>query len=130
MSDTSPPEPADEIRLSLPAQAVYARVARLAVTGLASRLDFTYHDIEDLRIAVGEVCGILLADDLAGERGARVVLRCLVSADALRVETRREPAGATAEISELSHDILGAVVDEVDIDPEAAIIAIVKRRQG
>lgn len=130
MSDTSPPDPADEIRLSLPAQAVYGRVARLAVTGLASRLDYTYHDIEDLRIAIGEVCGILLTDDHIGDRGARVILRCLVSPDALRVETRREPAGATTEISELSHDILCAVVDEVGIDPEAATIAIVKRRQG
>lgn len=126
MSDTSPPDPADEIRLSLPAQAVYGRVARLAVTGLASRLDFTYHDIEDLRIAIGEVCGILLG----GDPGSRLVLRCLVSPDALRVETRREPVGAPSQISTMSNDILAAVVDEVDIDIEAATITIRKRRQG
>jgi serine/threonine-protein kinase RsbW len=35
-------------------------VLRTTTAGLAARLDFTLDDIEDLRIAVGEACAIVL----------------------------------------------------------------------
>ena len=44
----------------LPATGAYLSVLRTATAGLASRLDFTIDDIEDLRIAVDEACAMLL----------------------------------------------------------------------
>jgi serine/threonine-protein kinase RsbW len=45
----------------MPAEGAYLSVLRTATAGLAARLDFTLDEIEDLRIAVDEACGILLA---------------------------------------------------------------------
>ncbi len=113
----------DEIRLSLPGLPTYARVARLAVTGLASRLGFTYDQIEDLRIAIGEVSGVMF-DGASG----RLTLTCSVSDDALRIETTRVPPGEDLVLTELSQEILQAVVDQFDIDHGGGRIDITKRR--
>ncbi|HEX8001177.1 MAG TPA: anti-sigma regulatory factor [Mycobacteriales bacterium] len=50
----------DVVTLRLPAQGAYLAVLRTAAAGLASRLNFTLDDIEDLRIAVDEACAMLL----------------------------------------------------------------------
>ena len=113
----------DEIRLTLPAVASYARVARLAVTGLASRLGFTYDELEDLRIAVGEVFGVLVPVAGAG----RLTVRCRVEGSDLAVEISRDPLLPTAEITELTRQILAAMVDEATIDDHQARIRVVKR---
>ena len=49
-----------DVELRLPAQSAYVSVLRMTTAGLAARLDFTLDDIEDLRIAVGEACALLL----------------------------------------------------------------------
>ena len=49
-----------EIRLSVPARADYVHVLRSVVASVAAKLDFSYDDIEDLRLAVDEACAYLL----------------------------------------------------------------------
>ena len=44
----------------MPADTAYVAVLRTTTAGLAARLDFTLDDIEDLRIAVGEACAMVL----------------------------------------------------------------------
>ena len=56
----------DVVVLRLPAQGAYLSVLRTATASLASRLDFTIDDIEDLRIAVDEACAMLLSQAVAG----------------------------------------------------------------
>jgi serine/threonine-protein kinase RsbW len=50
----------------MPADGAYLSVLRTATAGLAARLDFTLDEIEDLRIAVDEACGMLLAQAAPG----------------------------------------------------------------
>lgn len=59
-------EPADVVTIRIPATGAYLSVLRTATASLASRLDFTLDEIEDLRIAVDEACAMLLADAVAG----------------------------------------------------------------
>jgi len=115
---------AEEINLTLPARVQYARVARLTVTGLASRMGFTYDEIEDLRIAVGEMCGLLL-DDGPG----RLSLHCELSQDLLVVEATRQPVGGPVQLTELSRQILAAVVDQFDMDAGAGFVRVAKRHR-
>ncbi|MCU1499983.1 MAG: anti-sigma factor RsbW [Acidimicrobiales bacterium] len=115
----------EEVRLTLPASVDYARVARLAVTGVASRMGFSYDEIEDLRIAVGELCSVLL--DGTGEQ---LVFHCTLGIDQLAVEVSRIPAGGPVAVTDLSREILVAVVDEAEIDTVQAVVRFVKRRQG
>lgn len=115
---------ADEIRLTVPALADFARVVRLAVSGLASRNGFAYDDVEDIRIAVGEVFGILVDPD---DRTARLRFSTRLTDDGLEVRAERVPPAAIVAPSDLSDQILGAVVDVAEVDPERGSIALTKR---
>ncbi len=55
-----------EIDITVPAEGAYLAVLRTAAAGLAARLNFTLDDIEDLRIAVDEACGLPLHDAAPG----------------------------------------------------------------
>lgn len=113
----------DEIRLSLPALFPYGRVARLAVTGLASRNGYSYDDVEDLRIAIGEVFGLLVPRE---SEGARLELTCVLLPDALDITAARAPAVPVERVTDLSRQILDAVVDRSTLDEERGTIRIVK----
>jgi len=54
--------PRADVELRLPADGVYVSVVRTTTAGLAARLDFLIDDIEDLRIAVGEACAMVLPE--------------------------------------------------------------------
>ena len=44
----------DYVEMRVPAKPQYVSVMRLTISGLASRMGFSYDDIEDLKIATGE----------------------------------------------------------------------------
>jgi serine/threonine-protein kinase RsbW len=69
MADSGSPsrrEVQDRVTIQMPAEGAYLSVLRTATAGLAARLDFTLDEIEDLRIAVDEACGMLLAQAAPG----------------------------------------------------------------
>jgi serine/threonine-protein kinase RsbW len=51
----------DEIKLSLPFKSEYVSIARLAVSGIASRIGFDTETIEDIKVAVAEVCNRIIS---------------------------------------------------------------------
>lgn len=63
----TPSPSSDEIRLAIPAQSEYGRLARVTVAGLALRLGFSHTEVEDLRLAVDE--GLILLLDGTEEAG-------------------------------------------------------------
>lgn len=44
------------VELKIPCKPEYVGVARLAILGVASRMKFSYDQVEDVRLAVGEAC--------------------------------------------------------------------------
>lgn len=44
----------DFIEMKVPAKAEYVGVVRLSISGIASRMGFSYDDIEDLKVAISE----------------------------------------------------------------------------
>jgi serine/threonine-protein kinase RsbW len=52
----APPETARGLRLQIPSSPEWVRVVRLAVLGVASRMKFSYDDVEDIKLAVSEAC--------------------------------------------------------------------------
>jgi serine/threonine-protein kinase RsbW len=73
----------DVVLLTVPADGGYLGVLRTATAGLAARLHFALDEIEDLRIAVDEACGMLLS--VAGPQ-AELECRFSVTDDALAVQ--------------------------------------------
>jgi serine/threonine-protein kinase RsbW len=123
-------EPA--VQIETPATGEYLAVVRAAATGLAAGLNFTYEQIDDLRIAVDEACAQLLA-----HRGGAGTLRVAYAVEdaALRVEVTVDPDRDGRPPDLLPKDsfgwqILRAVVDEVDEHIEDGRVLLAFRKRG
>jgi hypothetical protein len=102
----------DEVRLVVPATPEFLRLARITAAGLAGRLGFTFDQVEDLRLAIDELCFGLTGPE--GRPGDRVEVRYLVGPSSLEVEGTAlfEGDRRPAKLSELSKVILDALVDD------------------
>ena len=122
---------ADEVRLVVPARPEVLRLARVTAAGLAGRLGFSYDEIEDLRLAIDELCFGLTGP--TGRHGT-VELVYLIQPGRLEVVGLGSflediiPIGLT----DLSRVILSALVDEHDLTsgPEGPRFRLVKRRHS
>ncbi len=103
----------DEVRLVLPALPAYLRLARLTAAALASGLGFTFDDVEDLRIAVDELCYLLIGP--GGQPGS-MLLTFVMDGRQLSITGEGTAGPEPAELAELSEQILAAVVDDYDVD--------------
>ena len=106
-----------DVRLVVPASPEYLRLVRLTAAGLASRLGFTFDEVEDLRIAVDELCFHLLggADDDPSDDSRTMDLVYSASPDSITITGRTGLPGAVPETSDLSEQILDALVDEHEV---------------
>lgn len=118
----------DVVVLRLPAQGAYLSVLRTATASLASRLDFTIDDIEDLRIAVDEACAMLLGQSVAGaDLSCRFELADGAIAVAVSVPTLdgSEPSRDT-----FAWTVLTALAGQVDSAADADKIVTITLRKG
>jgi len=120
----------DLVTLRLPAVGAYLSVLRTATASLASRLDFTIDDIEDLRIAVDEACAMLLSQAVAGAD-----LECAfeLTSDAVSVSV----SVLTMEGEQPSRDtfawtVLTALAGEVDssVDADSRVTLSLRKRRA
>lgn len=122
---------AAEVRLSLPADADYAGVARLTAAGVAARSGCGYDDIEDIRIAVGEACSMLIG---LHHRHGSIEMVFEVRADALAVEMcglfGDGALPSDGDVAALSDQILAAVVDDYEYEPRSHTVRFCKNRVG
>lgn len=120
----------DEVKLAVPATPEFVRLARVTAAGLASRLGFTFDDVDDLRLAIDELCFALIG---ARGRSGTMRLSYRMGPDGLEVlgagQFTDDP-GLTPGLSDLSSRILDALVDEHEISDNggAPEFRIVKRR--
>jgi serine/threonine-protein kinase RsbW len=127
-----PPVATGEVRLEVPAAPEFLRISRIMAAGVASRVGFTLDEVEDLRIAIDEVCFSLVG---ARGRAGTITLRYLLDTDQLVVEgTSRFSDGLGNEptVSALSTQILAAVVDECELSAgaEGPQFRLVKRHRS
>lgn len=130
-----------DVRLVVPASPEYLRLVRLTAAGLASRLGFTFDEVEDLRIAVDELCFHLLgeADPAAAPSGGTssggidedrtMDLVYSAGSDSITIIGRTGLSGAVPEPSELSEQILDALVDEHEVMGEGGMITFRLKKQ-
>ncbi len=120
-----------EVRLAVPAQPEYLRMTRILAAGVASRVGFTLDEVDDLRIAIDELCFSLVGP---GGRDGIVTVRYQVLPDGLVVEGEGHfPDGTHHEplLSPLSMQILHAVSDECELEAglDGPTFRLVKRRR-
>jgi serine/threonine-protein kinase RsbW len=100
-----------QITITFPAKAEFLRLARLTSADAGSRAGFDYEDIDDLRIAVSELCVLV-----SGQGDGEITLAFAVSPGTVGVDGRASP-GAVVE-SALSRMIVEAVVDDLELSSE------------
>lgn len=110
------------VQLVLPPDTRLVRLARLLTSGVAASAGFDVEEVEDLRIAVDEVCASLI------ERGGTAPLRLrfvpddgsvlieITRAGISPVDGAAASAGASGERARLSEQILAVVVDDLESD--------------
>jgi serine/threonine-protein kinase RsbW len=125
------PETADtapaEVRLRIPAEPEWVGIARLAAAGIASRLNFSIEDIEDLKLAVAEACTCCIQ---AGG-GDEVKIDCKLFEDRITISVFR--AGAIIkpgpspraqsdgpDLGGLGVFLIRALMDEVEYESDPA----------
>jgi len=121
-----------DVRLVVPASPEYLRLVRLTAAGMASRLGFTFDEVEDLRIAVDELCFHLLgdADDVGSFSDTRTMdLVYSAGADSITITGRTGLSGAVPAPSELSEQILDALVDEHEVSGDNAMVTFRLKKQ-
>jgi hypothetical protein len=84
---------------------------------------FSYDDVEDLRIGVGEMCNLLLESS-----GGALVVRCRLGDGRIHISASREALGGPLDVTDLSRQILDAFLLDVEIDPVRGRIDAAKRR--
>ena len=115
----------------MPANPQLLRVARLTAAGLAGRLGFSFDEIEDVKIAVDELCFALVGTK--GHAGS-LTLTYVLGADGLSIvgEGAADGVGGDPVTTDLSAQILAAVVDEHELTRvgDALRFRLLKRRTG
>lgn len=124
----------DYIEMKIPSKAEYVGVIRLTLSGIASRMGFTYEVIEDIKIATSEAVTNAVQHAYQQDEGGEVVVGFALHADSLEVmvadsgksfspaQRRREtgPYGGNEKVELLREGGLGlylieSLMDEVDV---------------
>ncbi|MCM3626932.1 ATP-binding protein [Paenibacillus glycanilyticus] len=122
------------IRLQIPSHADYIDIVRVCLYGVASKLSFSYEDIEDMKVAVSEACNNAVLYGRSKEEGGSLIdvsfqpteagITIIVKNDGPPFEHRESelasPPLQGIEISELPVGGLGlylmeALMDEVKV---------------
>ena len=100
---------AARVVLTVPADASFVRLARLAAADAGSRAGLTLEEIDDLRIAVGELCMQVM-----GPGDATTSLTFAISPGRVEIDGVGPPALET-DFTEISKSIVAAVADAHEV---------------
>jgi serine/threonine-protein kinase RsbW len=119
---------ANDIRVAVPAQARFLRIARLTAAGVATDLDFDLRDIEDLRVAVDEMCAVLID---GASPDVELELRYRTDGDELEIVGTCDQPGEPPEIHPVALELLSMTSDafEIDGDGTTRSFRLLKRRR-
>lgn len=156
MSSTSETELSTyQVSITIPCLAEYVSIARLAILGVAGRMSFSYDEVEDIRLAVGEACthaieraaALWLEKDIDDRPQPVTSLKidCEVASDTLTIDVcdsipNQAAASPDADEEEafeeagidrqhLSALLMEILVDEVQVKsrPDGTCVRLIKR---
>jgi hypothetical protein len=129
LGSDGPMSAGDRVRLTLPADAAYGRIARLTASGLALRQGFSYEEVEALRRAVDEAVHLLV--DPARGPLHRITVTFGIEASALTVqlvdvEDGRPLAPLEAAACARFTAAVAPLVDSVEVEAAASQVDLTK----
>jgi serine/threonine-protein kinase RsbW len=132
------------VTLKVPALAEYIDLVRLTLYGIASKMKFSFEDIEDMKVAVSEACNNAVLHAYGGEDGSIEVL-FVASGDELSItvrdfgrsftdESNQSPSLHGKSIEEIQSGGLGlflmqALMDRVEVQHESGTAVILTKKR-
>ena len=114
------------IRLRIPASSAWVVLARTAATACCARLDFDVERLEDVRLAVDEVAGLLIGKAVPGSE-----ISCVFTPyDDGRLDialTAATTTGTLPQTDTFAWAVLTALVDDVRATVDAAELTVLLR---
>lgn len=110
-------EQGTEIVTFIPVETRFVNLARVMAASLAADQDFSYDDVEDVRLATNELVSSLM-DWGIDHGGSRLRLGFSLTGDELALHAEVEGAEASTDensVDELAQRILGSVADSFEI---------------
>lgn len=108
----------EHVELLLPVRPELWVLARMSASAIASRLDFGFDAVEDLRLAIDELCNSCAA---GAASDSRLRLQYRWDEDTIHVSCEVAPIGPVSPVAadtlDLSARILDALVDSHGIEP-------------
>lgn len=123
----------DCIELSLPFKAEYVSVARLTASGVASRMGFDIEIIEDIKVAVAEVCNRLVHTGSQVARSFKISFFSSLEGLMIRFECEDKSLKCVfaGDDNELGISLINAFMDQVEFcSEEGYIISMSKTFEG
>lgn len=104
------------VTVNIPAKAEHLLVARLAASGICSRLGMAIEQMEDVKAAVSEACILMISDQAGYER----LTISFTYGDGLDVCVQGEQPGGAPSAEEIDADfsmaLLEALADKLEAD--------------
>lgn len=131
--DAKKKQRAKVVELRIPSLPEFVGVARLTLSGVASRMNFSYDDIEDLKIALAEACTNAIQHAYEqNDKQKEVTIRYFIETDKLIVEvedkgkgfdlTKSHPVAPDLEQERgLGLFLIKALVDELELESDKKI---------
>ena len=113
------------VEFAIPADPAFVRVARLVSGDMAERAGFSVDELDDVRLAVDELCAILIS---AG--GSKLQLRMQARDGALLIDGRSPGAHTQVGPSDLSEILLRALVDSCTFGTQDRETSFVMSKQA
>ncbi len=82
-----------QIEMSIPCISEFVGIVRLAVSGIATRMNFNVEDIEDIKIAVSEACTNSVQYAYEKDSSKRIFITCNMYSDKLEIIVKDEGKG-------------------------------------
>ena len=106
----------DKITLLLPCKAEYVSVARLAASGVACRIGYDIDTVEDIKVAVSEVCSRIISVNGKSADDYRITFEIYEDKLVITFSSDAENAGCIFSNDEdgLGMSIISAFMDDVE----------------
>jgi serine/threonine-protein kinase RsbW len=134
------------VTLTVPAQPEYVDLVRLTLYGIAAKMNFSFEEIEDMKVAVSEACNNAVLHAYEGEENGSIDIEFAAAEDELRISVRDrgdsfEPAARQSasslhgkSIEEIQSGGLGlylmqALMDSVEVNTDQGTTVILTKRR-
>ena len=103
----------DYVEMKIPAKPEYVGVIRLTISGIASRMGYTYEEIEDIKIAVSEACTNAVQHAYPDEESGEVIVGFGIYED--KLETMVADSGKSFDFLQTKNE-LGPYTESSTVD--------------